>query len=359
MVQAWWFAVLTTGLTLLVCFVPAMAVMVVTFGFVAPAQGAGPPPVTMVLIICSMMAIAMGVGWVATLIGAAIWGLATHGLLRMTGGTEHSLRRTYQAICYSSGAFTATAVPCIGQYLGWVWWLVSAVLMVREAHQVRGGRAAFVTLTPPVILVVGFFALYMGFVTLVMVAGTAARGPFGTATQDAQTVLDGLRASMVAGGGAGPAHAGELLAGGPLSPAAFVDGSSLTGIGDVPLGNGTLMDYFTMAPAVRQASIQAEAAALPSAVVAHRLGDFVFTHHGIDLDTADPGLWLVILSPDPDINPPGTGRFAAGRADGTVLAVSSHEEMLALLQAQNALRGAAGLPPLPDPQTVTHDEPAE
>src|SRR6185436_1433374 len=48
-----------------------------------------------------------------------------HGLLRLTGSTEFGLRRTYQAMCYSLGANSPSGIPCVGAYVGWIWWVVS------------------------------------------------------------------------------------------------------------------------------------------------------------------------------------------------------------------------------------------
>ena len=99
--------------------------------------------------------------------------------------------------------------------------------------------------------------------------------------------------------------------------------------------------------------------------VAHRVGDFVFTYHGIDLNNADPGLWVIVVHPDPTIARarqlagPGVGRptrMHVGRADGTMKSFPI-QDMTIELAAQNQLRAAAGLGPLPPPETVTHESP--
>ena len=108
-------------------------------------------------------------------------------------------------------------------------------------------------------------------------------------------------------------------------------------------------------------SEQAKAAAdaMPQNVVAHRLGDFVFTYHGVDSSTGDPSLWIVISSADPvaNPNPPLGENIAVGCLDGSVKTFLPHLFASALAD-QNALRRSVGLPPLPDPRTVTHDAPA-
>ena len=91
------------------------------------------------------------------------------------------------------------------------------------------------------------------------------------------------------------------------------------------------------------------------------------------MNSPDPGLWLIIVSPDPDVNPTATatsggptivvrgtkvsGLLATGLADGSVLQFPSNS-LSANLSQQNALRAKYNLPPLPDPATVTHAKPA-
>ena len=41
---------------------------------------------------------------------------------------------------------------------------------------------------------------------------------------------------------------------------------------------------------------------LPPDTIAYRMGDLVFTYHGIDLMQPDPRLWVVIMVPDQGIN---------------------------------------------------------
>ena len=90
-----------------------------------------------------------------------------------------------------------------------------------------------------------------------------------------------------------------------------------------------------------------------------RVGDFVFTYHGAVLDGRAPGLWLVVMTPDPDTRQfGGSGTpVVVGQADGTVLLIPA-AQFTARLKQQNHLRAAQGLPPLPYPPTLTHQEPA-
>ena len=100
----------------------------------------------------------------------------------------------------------------------------------------------------------------------------------------------------------------------------------------------------------------------PADVVAHRVGDFVFTYHGMDFSASDPGLWTVILSFAPDSSAAQVAQRAqqtywAGLLDGTVVEFPA-ADLSAELATQNALRAGEGLPALPDPATVTHVAPA-
>ena len=109
-----------------------------------------------------------------TLAFIAIWGAVAHGLLRATGNTAGTIGRTYQAIAYAAGANVLTAVPCLGYYLGWIWWVVSAVLMVKEGQRAEGWRAALAVLTFPALLLFTVLALYAFVITSVIVAARPA-----------------------------------------------------------------------------------------------------------------------------------------------------------------------------------------
>jgi hypothetical protein len=104
---------------------------------------------------------------------------------------------------------------------------------------------------------------------------------------------------------------------------------------------------------------EAAAASLPADVVAHRLGDFVFTYHGVDPGATDPALWIVVMSPDPAWNESRfiEGSLFAGTGGGAVHVIGEGE-FDAQLVCQNELRRVRGLPPLPPPWEVTHARPA-
>ena len=97
---------------------------------------------------------------------------------------------------------------------------------------------------------------------------------------------------------------------------------------------------------------------LPDKVIAHRVGDWVFTYHGIDPNSTDSELWIAAASPDPECNP-GLGqpsRLTVITTGGQVRGMSGNPRQV--LSAQNQVRKAHGLPPLPDLSTITHSSPA-
>ena len=88
------------------------------------------------------------------------------------------------------------------------------------------------------------------------------------------------------------------------------------------------------------------------------MGDFVFTYHGVDFENVDSKLWVVVWSPDPDLNVPLNLQdwVAVGMADGTAQAMTVNT-LVSALRRQNVVRAAQGLPPLKNPLDVTHDKP--
>jgi hypothetical protein len=324
-----------------------------------------------------------GGGVVLFLFALMLWGLATHVLLRIGRGTPHSIGRTYEALCYSIGSNAPIAVPCLGFYLipvGALWWMANAVIMTIRRHEVSALRGCFAVLAPPVL--VGVLATAAGFGGLwhlmsrlpEIMAEAQAEAEMG----QAQIQLDAVLEYATEGDGSGPAHMIELLVDDTLSSADFVltdvvsqvtistgtsgthqfESRSETDVADVPLADTTLERFPEIPDDRRGAVMEKILAVLPAGMIAHRVGDYVYTYHGMDLQAADPDLWVLVVSPDPDINSGGYGGdVVVGRADGAVerLDLSFFPAELA---DQNAVRAAGGLPPLPDPMSVTHSRPA-
>jgi hypothetical protein len=335
--EAWWFVILThipillLAIGSLVIFPYAMGMSGVGFGF-------------------SIFALVVLAG---TIVFVGLWGAVTHGMLCLLARPASGPRRTYQALCYSGGANVVSALPFVGFYLGWVWWLVSAVLMVKEGQHVSGWRAGLAVLLLPILIVLGIVGFYVWFFVF-MLPQMGALTSVGTLAPT-QTVLYAVLSYADDHQGDGPEHAAQLATQGYLELNELIRTDSYEAEDGLPFAGMSPARFAALTRQEKQAIVQAAIQALPDATVAHRLGDFVYTYHGIDFSDPDPRLWVVILAPDPDVHgPPAPGDFyCVGSADGSVAAVR-FKRMPKLLAEQNAVRAEHGLPPLPDPAKVRH-----
>ena len=113
---------------------------------------------------------------------SGLWALLSHLSLVVTGGCAYPLSRTFSAICLSSGTLAIQAVPCVGPYcLGYVvfvWWIVSAILMLMHGQKVSGLRATIAVLWPPLLLIgsVIIFYIYMISTLFITAAGAMNQG---------------------------------------------------------------------------------------------------------------------------------------------------------------------------------------
>jgi hypothetical protein len=166
---------------------------------------------------------------------------------------------------------------------------------------------------------------------------------------------------------AGPEHGLELVLfgnlgawqwGGPsFSP--FCQPGTKTTPTDIPVGDATLEDFLALSTSEKLGAAKDLLETLPDGIVAHRVGDFVFTHHGLTLSGSDPSLWTVIMVPDPDVNgTPLPTDVVHISTDGYMVDEILYRELAEALKEQNAYRKTLGLDPLPDPVTITHAKPA-
>ncbi len=292
-----------------------------------------------------------------------LWSLVTHLMLQLLSGGSEPFKRTAQAICFSSGAGVCLAIPCFGVYgVGWIWWIVSAILMVKEGQRTSGGKATAAVLTAPVIgtlLIVGGYALLM--VKLMGMAGTAGAFPTtapSPAFPETSAVSQALRSFAEIHQGRGPEHVIELARRNYLSFASFCVMGYATMESGVPVGDTTLDKVGRLTPQEQAAVVRKAINSLPASTIAYRFGDFIFTYPGINLKTADPKLWLFVQMPENV----GTSQFQmtmyeTAMADGTT-AMGFSNDFTRVLKEQNAVRTRAGLPPLPDLRTVKHGRPA-
>ncbi len=292
-----------------------------------------------------------------------IYGFAAHSLLRASGGGEHGLSRTYQAVAYSAGPLVLCAVPMLGGLLmlpAFVWWGVNASGALRSGQRVGAWRAVFAALVP-------MFALIAGLVTLVVVLWPKGGAMFpggamtATVTSQARTQVQTVTSAMLADGSAWPTHAAGLLGAG-VTPGDFVnDEIWVPNSGWTPmLGPHTPSEVLSMTEDDRAALSLKLAAALPPATVAYRVGDVVFCHGQLDRTTVPGDLWIVVGALDPS---PARGpvmvtpyEYVVGQADGSVRAYTS-TVFRAALQSQNTRRRVQGLPELPDVTRLMSDTP--
>jgi hypothetical protein len=138
----------------------------------------------------------------------------------------------------------------------------------------------------------------------------------------------------------------------------FATLATFTRIESVPLADIMLSQLTGMKSDEQKRVVDAAWAEMPEATIAHRLGDFVFTYHGMDFTNADPDLWILVWSPDPLQNPPPSAdeSVAVGLAGGNVVHIPLSRFVEALF-AQNQSRGRYGLAPLVSPFTVMHKKP--
>ncbi len=190
--------------------------------------------------------------------------------------------------------------------------------------------------------------------------GTVQAMQFGStnAQASAAIIMQQARVHAESHNGEFPEHAAQLIAAGKVGPDAFAVTESSTQTFNVPLGTSNLQSVGWSPVHVQEEIVREVVAAMPPNVVAHRLGDYVLCWHGIELGHAEASLWLFIVSADPDFNDPTdlNGAVIVGLADGTIerVEIDAWDERLT---AQNTLRIANNLAPLPHPSRVRHANP--
>ncbi len=288
-------------------------------------------------------------------VGLGVWILTAHGVLRLGGTTQGGLGRTAQALCYTCGPQMCVFFPCLGIYFGWlgtIWWVVAAGFALASAQRVGGLRAAMAVAVLPVVcgvlVLTGVVFLFTG----------AATGWSGANWANAESVTV-FRTPLheAAAAGAWPAHAGEFLLDGSLAGYDFTSPMSATTPTECVIDTASLATWDGLSPTARQGMVDRAVAAMPEGVVAHLLGDFVFTYHGIDPVNPPDDLWLVIEAWDPTVPGQYQSDIHALTTQGTVVTFAKSLSAMELSR-QNVLRASHGLAPLPEPFSVRPSKPA-
>lgn len=352
----WLTALLGWGLNL---FVP-----LILFGL-GSALAASPIPLSGVIVACAAHA---AVSAVAILFVGAVM----HATLRVTGPVDGGIGRTIETVGYATGPLLVSAIPCCGTYtlpVGWIWWTIAAGLALQVRQRVSGLRIGLAIAAPSLVVALVFGSL----IALAVWSSGASVGATPTFQQNLQTRSMALRvaqAGMQSPNGQVSKHPAAWLGrqptgappgAAPVDPYLPILAGTNTTPSLIPLGQTTL-DRFLGYPidsAQHASVINMANAHLPAGVVAYRFGDFVFTHPGIDFRTADPGLWVVVASPAPDIGASNTppDPILVGLADGSMRTIPT-AAWTAALAGQNAVRAGQGLPSLSDPLAITHAAPA-
>jgi len=370
--SALWFAMLTGFAYMLLAGFPFLILGMI--GAIAGASAAGQRGGgggAMFFGALPMLAFVVLIGFVSIAIGIALWSLLSHIILRITGRTAHGLGRTFQSLCYASSANALSAIPCLGVYTGivsWIWWAASATLMIRAGQRVSGWRATIAVLLPPVVVsatIIGLF-LWMIFWSF----GQASQLGSRQGQRLAADISQALQHHAAQHSGALPAHAVEMIAAQQLTPWQISHQSQ----NPMTVAGIDINSLAFKQPQDQQSDVARILAAMPDDMIAHRLGDVVFTYHGMDVPTAaasNSPLWIALILPQfpqPGVtgsgahagNPPpfmGLHLFRAVTADGTAIEIDP-ANFDTELAAQNSVRATAGLPPLPDLRKIDADHPA-
>ncbi len=357
---AWGYFFVTFG------FIMIVGALIGTLVFAAIAailSNAGGMPPGFIGTMAFMQILGFAFAIVASIIFLVIWALATHVLLRITGETAGTVRTTFHALLYGSGPNVLSAIPCLNQLpIGSVWWVVSSILMIKRGHGVSGVRASFAVLALPITTIALFVVGYIALIAAIMATATPGTGLATVASSHPQMeALANAAEDHAAQRGAGwdnTDHALLLLAEGYVNALDYIAVQTPTTLDAIPLREGLTLDDFTIGAGTDVSRVARLFDPLPPDVVAHRVGDFVFTWHGIDAANPPAELWLII---EHDLSDAGIGAEPcyARRADGVVVTLYPNSSFTAQrLQDQNDARAAHNLPPLPDPTTVTQQEPA-
>jgi len=339
-----WFAFMTMLPAYVVCLVPFG---LMGLGMAAASGGGGPPWIAMVMGM-AILGVLCAAGMILWLL---LWWGVTHGVLYVVARPAAGPRRTFQALCYSAGANATTAAPCLGMYVGPIWWLVSAVVMVARGHKVSAVRAALAVLALPVLSVVaavGFEIVLLGWL-IPMSVRSSVPGVVGSSTAP-YGIQNELCSYAYAHDGKGPTHALVLVERGRLRADDFFYTRGIPGNTRSLVPGTTVGAFRAFSPAERAAIVEATVQALPPSPVIHCVGDYIFTYHGIDLKDPllDGRLWFFVVVPGrSEAVPDAPTVIYVGFANGALEEWDVADLPMRLL-AQNRIRAKCGLPPLPD-----------
>ncbi len=85
---------------------------------------------------------------IAIIVMLFLWAGILHVCLLLVRGATNGFEATFRAAAYSYGANIFMAVPLCGGIIALVWSMVLAIIGLKEAHGISGGKASFAVLFP-------------------------------------------------------------------------------------------------------------------------------------------------------------------------------------------------------------------
>jgi len=357
------FAVYTILLVAILSIVAQSILQAFFFGFVTAitatgpgAPGAGPTMgMPFFLSIVTSQALAALIALPFGVFVLWLWALSAHGILKLTGKPFQPAYATKRAFYYASGANVMSLVPCLGWALGGPWAMVCTIKALKSTHRIGLGRAVLAVMPLPLAalgLGIGFF-IWIFTTTLGAMAGP---GGFGVFSPDTETLTVNY-VSWANRNGRYPRHIVELIMDDTIFIGELIETNSFTEYDDLVIGGFDANAADDKFEPQRSQLFQTYLNGLPKDILAYRFGDFVFYPSATPPNQTAPTRWLLVAWPDPDTNGPlGPSEIIeVGLADGTTF-YSVNSAFVAALQAENDARQQAGLPPIPHPMHVKHQQ---
>ena len=343
----------------------------------------------------------------------AAWSGLTHGLLRLTGPVQRGYSATLQTFAYTHAANVLAGVPCAGISLlaiSWLWWAIAAATMLAGVQRVSLSRAVIAVLAGPLLLIGAGTAGFVGWALPALRSvppGILTNPALATAVGDSRDLHKALLA-YASVNGRWPDHAVRLILDDFTGASPFWLDRPADGM---PMAGQDLWAYRRADQGDKariRAAVEPVLVAAAPGLVAHRVGDVVFTYHGVPTPEqgGDSGLWLlahlavppgtsgarppaaggaptgptgpaappapasgettIIISPSPigtvqvqtgSGAPPLADPMVVVRTLGGSAVQIKLDQLPAALKIQNEMRARAGLPPLNDLLTITADQP--
>lgn len=314
------------------------------------SRGFGPPPLSTILFMLYAPLLAI-LGWV-------VLAASAHLILKLTHQTEHPIARTIEAGLYCSACIFLCVVPI----LGWlalpivpIWWLITMSAATVRLHSTSAIRALAATAFLPAIIILAFMA-YTTHGIAKSVGRSQAQAPnlHYYASRPINDLWEWRRRNN-----AWPAHSYQAIADHILQPSTLQMPRARTGLSDVEvLPSLTFRAAMSLQPNQQAALVSQLNQSLPPDLIAHRLGDIIFTYHGLNAQSYQYGYqghWLAVWCMHPSQQALNISSRASELQNTRIVFTVDGQELTydaftfpIALAAENRARAAINLPPLPD-----------